>query len=53
MRFLYVSEAVNKFLINVLDLPVFKKHCFYFQEGLSLNLLSADKEYDYHLWSKY
>ena len=47
MHFLYVSEAVNKFLINVLDL--FKKHCFYFQEGLSLNLLSADKEYDYNL----
>ena len=51
MHFLYVSEAVNKFLINVLDL--FKKHCFYFREGLSLNLLSADKEYDYNLWSKY
>ena len=51
MHFLYVSEAVNKFLINVLDL--FKKLCFYFQEGLSLNLLSADREYDYNLWSQY
>ena len=41
-HFLYASEAVSKFLINVLDL--FKKHCIYFQKGLSLNLLSADKE---------
>ena len=42
MHFLYASEAVNKLLINVLDL--FKKDCIYFQKGLSLNLLSADEE---------
>ena len=39
-----MSEAVNNFLINVLDL--FRKHCIYFQKGLSLNLLSADEEYN-------
>ena len=46
-HFLYAVEAVNKFLINVLDL--FKKHCIYFQKGLSLNLLSADEEYNHNL----
>ena len=45
-HFLYASEAVNKFLINILDL--FRKHCIYFQKGLSLNLLSADEEYNYY-----
>ena len=50
-HFLHASEEVNKFLIVVLDLV--KKHCIYFQKGLSSNLLSADEEYNYNLWCKY